>query len=41
MFSFVGAYRDNNGHLKVLDCIRQAEEFVYKTNAGHEYLNQG
>lgn len=37
----IGAYRGDDGKLLVLDCVREAEEFVYKANAGHEYLNQG
>lgn len=36
----IGAYRDDNGNPKVLDCVREAEGYVYEQNPGHEYLKQ-
>jgi len=33
----VGAYRDDNGQPFVLDCVRQAEEKIFKQKPNHEY----
>lgn len=37
----IGAYRDDNGNSVVLNVVKEAEEFITKSNFGHEYLNQG
>ena len=31
----IGAYRDNDGNPVVLDCVREAEKYVYESNSGY------
>jgi aspartate aminotransferase len=33
----MGVYRDDKGKPFILDCVRQAEERLLKSNADHEY----
>ena len=33
----VGAYRDDNGKPHVLQCVRDAEDIILKSNLDHEY----
>jgi aspartate aminotransferase len=33
----MGAYRTDQGKPFILDCVREAEERLLKTNADHEY----
>jgi len=36
----IGAYRDEHGKPKVLDCVREAEDIVHAKKFDHEYLGQ-
>lgn len=36
----IGAYRDEDGQPVVLDCVREAEEYVHSMKFDHEYLSQ-
>jgi len=37
----VGAYRDDNGHPFVLECVKKAEEIVFNEHPNHEYAPIG